>query len=85
MVLIYSNSVWGFFVALLMFIFQNASRKVCISLGAATGVVSISVAWCIINTWASGEEEIDYPYGPGPQVGDDIHSSLNETNSPHIL
>ena len=56
-VLIRSNSAWGFFVALLMFSFQNMSRTIWISVGTAAGIVTVFIVWCIINTWDSEERE----------------------------
>ena len=42
-----------FFVALLLFSFQNATTHVRAWVGAASGVVGILIAWCIINFWES--------------------------------
>jgi hypothetical protein len=50
-------SAWGFFVALLIFSFQNMSRTIWISVGTAAGIVTFLIVWCIINTWDSGERE----------------------------
>lgn len=58
--LIYLNSVFSFFVALLIFSFQNTSRKIWISVGAAAGVVVVSMIWCIKNTWEKEEQEKSY-------------------------
>jgi hypothetical protein len=72
LVLIRLNSAWGFFVALLIFSFQNTSRKIWITVGTAAGIVAILIIWCIQNTWDQEEEEerpIDWPYEPEPQVG----------------
>ena len=57
MVLIRFNSAWGFFVALLIFSFQNTSKKIWISVGSAAGIVAILIVWCVSNTWDPGEEE----------------------------
>jgi hypothetical protein len=55
------NSAWGFFIALLMFSFQNMSRKIWIPVGIAAGIVTVLVVWCISNTWDPEErgEESD--------------------------
>lgn len=58
--LIYLNSVFGFFVALLIFSFQNTSRKIWISVGAAAGVVVISMIYCMQNTWEKEGQEKNY-------------------------
>ncbi|KAN0140932.1 hypothetical protein V8E53_001376 [Lactarius tabidus] len=50
-------SAWGFFVALLIFSFQNMSRTIWISVGTAAGIVAFLIVWCIINTWDSEERE----------------------------
>jgi len=50
-------SAWGFFVALLIFSFQNTSRKIWIPVGTAAGIVAILIVWCIWNTWDQEEEE----------------------------
>ncbi|KAH8989164.1 hypothetical protein EDB86DRAFT_3104520 [Lactarius hatsudake] len=52
-------SAWGFFVALLIFSFQNTSRKIWIPVGTAAGVVTFFIVWCIGNTWDPKEEEED--------------------------
>ncbi|KAN0140935.1 hypothetical protein V8E53_001379 [Lactarius tabidus] len=48
-------SAWGFFVALLIFSFQNMSRTIWIGVGTAVGIVTVLIVWCIINNWDSGE------------------------------
>ena len=58
--LIYLNSVFGFFVALLIFSFQNTSRKIWISVGAAAGVVVISMIYCMQNTWEKEGQKKNY-------------------------
>ena len=65
------NSAWGFFVALLIFSFQNTSKKIWISVGSAAGIVAILIVWCVWNTWDSeeeDEEDIDWPYEPEPRL-----------------
>ena len=47
-------SVCVFFIALLLFSFQNATTHIRGSLGATSGFVTILVIWCIINSWDSG-------------------------------
>ena len=49
--LICLNSAWGFFVALLIFSFQNMSRKTWIPMGIVAGIVTLLIVWCIANTW----------------------------------
>ncbi|KAH8998311.1 hypothetical protein EDB86DRAFT_831279 [Lactarius hatsudake] len=65
-------SVWGFFVALLIFSFQDTSSKIWIAVGIAAGIVIIAVVWCIKNTWdpEKREEEhtTDRPYEPDLKV-----------------
>lgn len=46
-------SVCAFFVALLLFSFQNAKTDIRVSLGVASGIVTILITWCIINSWDS--------------------------------
>ncbi|KAN0140937.1 hypothetical protein V8E53_001381 [Lactarius tabidus] len=53
-------SVFSFFVALLIFSFQNTSRKIWIFVGTAVGVVVISMIWCVTNTWEKEEHEENY-------------------------
>ncbi|KAF8274370.1 hypothetical protein EI94DRAFT_679057 [Lactarius quietus] len=65
-------SVLSFFAALLMFSFQDTSRIIRIPVGAAAGVVAISMIWCIKNTWDQEEKEeesIDRLYEPDPEIG----------------
>ena len=65
------NSAWGFFVALLIFSFQNTSRRIWITVGIAAGIVTILILWCIYNTWDREEEKeepVDWPYEPELQV-----------------
>ncbi|KAN0140922.1 hypothetical protein V8E53_001366, partial [Lactarius tabidus] len=50
-------SAWGFFIALLIFSFQNMPRTILISVGTAAGIVTFLIVWCIINTWDSGEQQ----------------------------
>ena len=76
-VLIRLNSAWGFFVALLIFSFQNMSRKTWIPVGIAAGIVTVLIIWCIVNTWdqEEREEEPDRPQlGNGTQA--DLSSSV---------
>ncbi|KAH9032507.1 hypothetical protein EDB84DRAFT_1490726 [Lactarius hengduanensis] len=65
-------SVWGFFVALMIFSFQDTSRKIWIAVGIAAGIVIITVVWCIKNTWDPEEREeehtTDRPYEPELKV-----------------
>ncbi|KAI9443655.1 hypothetical protein BJY52DRAFT_1157174 [Lactarius psammicola] len=64
-------SAWGFFVALLIFSFQNTSRRIWIPVGTAAGIVTILMIWCIGNTWdpeERGEEPVDWPYEPEPRL-----------------
>ena len=72
--LIRLNSAWGFFVALLIFSFQNTTRRIQITVGIAAGIVSILILLCIINTWDREEEKekpVDWPYEPESPVGND--------------
>ena len=46
-------SVCVFFVALLLFSFQDMKTDIRVSLGAASGIVTILITWCIINSWDS--------------------------------
>ncbi|KAH8995331.1 hypothetical protein EDB92DRAFT_196297 [Lactarius akahatsu] len=64
-------SVGGFFVALLIFSFQDTTREIWISVGTAAGIVAILIVWCIKNTWdpVEGEEPIDLPYERENLVG----------------
>ena len=55
--LIRLNSAWGFFIALLMFSFQNMPRTIYLSVGTAAAIVTVLIVWCIINTWDSEERE----------------------------
>jgi len=50
-------SAWGFFVALLIFSFQNTSRRIWVPMGIAAGIVTVLIVWCITNTWDSDERE----------------------------
>jgi len=54
-------SVCVFFVALLLFSFQNATTHIRVWVGAASGIVTILIIWCIINSWDSdsGDSERD--------------------------
>ncbi|KAH9168447.1 hypothetical protein EDB89DRAFT_2203149 [Lactarius sanguifluus] len=64
-------SVWGFFVALLLFTFQDTSGKILILVGIAAGIITTLIVWCIKHTWdpeGREEEPIEWPYEPGPQV-----------------
>ncbi|KAH9023870.1 hypothetical protein EDB84DRAFT_1564593 [Lactarius hengduanensis] len=73
-VLIRSNRAWGFFVALLIFSFQNTSMRIWIPVGTAAGTIAALIGWCIANTWQWDPEEqeedpTDRPYEPERQVG----------------
>ncbi|KAH9066339.1 hypothetical protein EDB87DRAFT_709511 [Lactarius vividus] len=62
-------SAWGFFVALLIFSFQDTSMRIWIPVGTAAGVIAILIIWVIGNTWdptEQGEEHIDMLYEPEP-------------------
>ncbi|KAI9446143.1 hypothetical protein H4582DRAFT_533518 [Lactarius indigo] len=68
-------SAWGFFVALLIFSFQDTSMRIWIPVGTAAGVITILIIWVIGNTWDPKEEEgeeeeehIDRLYEPDPRV-----------------
>jgi predicted tellurium resistance membrane protein TerC len=54
-------SVCMFFLALLLFSFQNATTHIRAWVGTASGIVTILVACCIINSWESdsGDSERD--------------------------
>jgi hypothetical protein len=47
------HSVCVFFVALLLFAFQNATTAIRASVGVASGIVTILITWCIVNSWDS--------------------------------
>ncbi|KAH9168453.1 hypothetical protein EDB89DRAFT_2231812 [Lactarius sanguifluus] len=64
-------SVWGFFVALLLFTFHDPSGNNILIVGTAAGIVTTLIVWCIEYTWdreGREEEPIEWPYEPGPQV-----------------
>ena len=46
-------SVCVFFVALLLFCFQNETKSIWISVGVASGIVVVLIIWCIVNCWDS--------------------------------
>ncbi|KAH9046321.1 hypothetical protein EDB83DRAFT_2553734 [Lactarius deliciosus] len=50
-------SAWGFFVALLIFSFQDTSMRIWIPVGTAAGIITILIVWCIGNTWDPEERE----------------------------
>ncbi|KAH9021549.1 hypothetical protein EDB85DRAFT_1999981 [Lactarius pseudohatsudake] len=50
-------SAWGFFVALLIFSFQDTSMRIWIPVGTAAGIIAILIVWCIGNTWDPEERE----------------------------
>lgn len=54
-------SVCVFFVALLLFSFQNATTHIRASVAATAGFVTILILWCIISCWESdsGDSERD--------------------------
>jgi len=54
-------SVCMFFVALLIFCFQNETKSIRISVGVASGIVVVLIIWCIVNCWDSslGDSERD--------------------------
>lgn len=56
-VLICFNSVCSFFVALLIFSFQDTSKGIWIPVGTAAGVIVISTIWCLENTWDQEEQQ----------------------------
>ncbi|KAH9005403.1 hypothetical protein EDB86DRAFT_2825063 [Lactarius hatsudake] len=62
-------SAWGFFVALLIFSFQDTSMRIWIPVGIAAGIITILIVWCIGNTWDPEERE-DKPvdWSDEPQV-----------------
>ncbi|KAH9071193.1 hypothetical protein EDB83DRAFT_321597 [Lactarius deliciosus] len=67
-------SVWGFFVALLIFSFQNTSMRIWIPMGTAAVTITALIGWCIGNTWQwdpeeQDEELTDRPYEPERQGG----------------
>ncbi|KAH8989157.1 hypothetical protein EDB86DRAFT_3081157 [Lactarius hatsudake] len=67
-------SAWGFFVALLIFSFQNTSMRIWIPVGTAAVTITALIGWCIANTWQwdpedHDEEPTDRPYDPNRQVG----------------
>ncbi|KAI9459417.1 hypothetical protein BJY52DRAFT_1265560 [Lactarius psammicola] len=65
-------SAWGFFIALLIFSFQNTSMRIWIPVGTAAGVITILIIWCVGNTWDPEEQEeepIDSLYEVEPRVG----------------
>ncbi|KAI9459419.1 hypothetical protein BJY52DRAFT_1223044 [Lactarius psammicola] len=67
-------SAWGFFAALLMFSFQDTSRKIWIPVGTAAGIITVPIVWCVKNIWdPEGREEglIDWP-SLEPQFGNDV-------------
>ena len=72
--LICLNSAWGFFVALLIFSFQNMSRKTWIPMGIVAGIVTLLIVWCIANTWDPEEWE-EEPVRPQGRNGTPIDSS----------
>ncbi|KAH9071181.1 hypothetical protein EDB83DRAFT_320689 [Lactarius deliciosus] len=66
-------SAWGFFVALLIFSFQDTSMRIWIPVGTAAGVITILIIWVIGNTWDPKEQEeeyIDKLYEPEPLAED---------------
>ncbi|KAH9066341.1 hypothetical protein EDB87DRAFT_709584 [Lactarius vividus] len=50
-------SAWGFFVALLIFSFQDTSMRIWIPVGTAAGIITALIVWCIGNTWYTEERE----------------------------
>ncbi|KAH9025120.1 hypothetical protein EDB85DRAFT_244049 [Lactarius pseudohatsudake] len=50
-------SAWGFFVALLIFSFQDTSMRIWIPVGTAAGIIAILIVWCIGNIWDPEERE----------------------------
>ncbi|KAH9023863.1 hypothetical protein EDB84DRAFT_1580353 [Lactarius hengduanensis] len=50
-------SAWGFFVALLIFSFQDTSMRIWIPVGSAAGIITALIVWCIGNTWDPKERE----------------------------
>ena len=46
--------VCGFFVAVLLFSFQNVTAEIRVFVGAASGLVTVLVIFCIVYSWDSG-------------------------------
>ena len=46
-------SVCVFFIALLLFSFEKTTAHIRAWVGAASGIVTILIIWCIINSWDS--------------------------------
>ena len=49
----YLFSVCAFFVALLLFSFQNEMTRIRVPMGVASGIVVVLIIWCIVNCWDS--------------------------------
>ena len=81
--LIYLNSVFTFFVALLIFSFQNTSMKIWISVGGVAGVVVISMIWCIKNTWEKEGQEKNYQSARA--IGTDYVRNRSPLGSPYAV
>jgi predicted branched-subunit amino acid permease len=47
-----------FFVALLLFSFQNTKRKIQISVGAVAAAITALIFWSIWNSWDSGDRDL---------------------------
>ncbi|KAI9446144.1 hypothetical protein H4582DRAFT_1843464 [Lactarius indigo] len=50
-------SAWGFFVALLIFSFQDTSMRIWIPVGTAAVIITALIVWCVGNTWNPEERE----------------------------
>ncbi|KAH9958307.1 hypothetical protein BC827DRAFT_1220437 [Russula dissimulans] len=59
--LTYALLMWSvclFFVALLLFSFQNTKRKIQISVGAVAAAITALIFWSIWNSWDSGDRDL---------------------------
>jgi len=60
--LTYALLMWSvclFFVALLLFSFQNTKRKIQISVGAVASVITALIFWSIWNSWDPGDGDLE--------------------------
>ena len=53
-------SVFVFFIALLLFSFQNATTKIRVFMGATSGIVIILVICCIASLWDPSIERDEF-------------------------
>ena len=53
MTMTYLFSICAFFVALLLFSFQNEMTRIRIPVGVASGIVVVLIIWCIVHCWDS--------------------------------